>query len=1273
MPDSPAFPACAQRFASLTRATACVLAVFLLPTALTADDSDFFTNRLAPNVLLLMDSSGSMNGMMYHKAWPGGGSATCDVIPSSHSGTSDILDDASRPVRANCGGSGCRLEVRSGSYYSDFVATSGLLGSSKSGYIERTFCGQTRRLYHDGNAEDRGGDSDFSRWFDPYIDWYFGLDPTDSVTTYGPDNQTAAQILAEIADDTNGQNYIDGTTYPLYKRARMTAAAEVAEEVMYRINSDCPPYAGDCGVHANNVRFGLAQFAPSSHGAYVRTDISDYAGGSGNKGALESTLDNIDPSGSTPLGESLFKLYTYFMSRTASERPFGDDGLTRFPEYDYSMVNGAGNAPAAEIPADPVDLECRKNFIVVLTDGEPGSDNFATSGSNTDGFGSFGALIGDYAPDAVGDPDIGTDATPETGPPWIDGAGAGYLDDVALFMQQNDLRPVEYPSSTQKVDVYTIGLGTTGAAVNSLLQKTANNGNGIYRQGNQSGQLVTALIDSLSDIISKSQSFTAATVPASRTTDGENFYATFFRPSQDSPFWEGHLKNFEITPSGDILDASGNCAVGATATTPPCPTNAPLRTGATGFWDAADAIPDPGSRTLYLGRGGTTIFSNPPAWSSVTASDLGLVAGDLSTSPYDQASDLNDLADKIEKSISGCIFGTDCTTRTTDLGDKRILGDIFHSNPLVLGSPNARIGEPSYSSYSQAKRTRTRVIYAGSNGGFLHAFNAGDWATVDPSDGVTPLVPPRHDRGTGVELFGFMPSAIRSSIKNLIVDPPPRDYYAVDGTPVAADVWLYRDFASPGDPVDPLLGPAWKTADQWRTVLIGGLRQGGRSYYALDVTEPGAASYPGYLWEFPCDDCANAVNSGVQSWAGYMGETWSEPVITRVRVKADGGTDPNGYERWVAIFGAGYDPAGDPNIVSYEHLMDGSADVAGRAIFMVDITTGKLLAAKHFSPTATSVTGTQIGFPEMRYAVASAPAVFDLDFDGFADVVFIGDLGGNVWKWVVSSVGDDPVNNIVGDDNLAQPNWPFRLFFRGAASTEPPTFPAAGIHFQSFFFPPTAVLKSGKLVLAFGAGERADPIGDAALYGDGSDANNNHFYVLKDADPYEQSSPAPDPVLDFKNESTLADNSTLDSVACSTLKASYDGYYLTGRDAEKFVTNSVVFLGEVFTLSFMPPNPATVTACTASGQSFLYRFDLECGTGSYPTNPGSGNEDRRKAIGSGMPTRPRISVGGLNNGGGGGGCETKVVVITSDGSVENDCPGPLPGSGLNIRNWRQNN
>ena len=35
--------------------------------------------------------------------------------------------------------------------------------------------------------------------------------------------------------------------------------------------------------------------------------------------------------------------------------------------------------------------------------------------------------------------------------------------------------------------------------------------------------------------------------------------------------------------------------------------------------------------------------------------------------------------------------------------------------------------------------------------------------------------------------------------------------------------------------------------------------------------------------------------------------------------------------------------------------------------------------------------------------------------------------------------------------------------------------------------------------------------------------------------------------------------------SCDQMKSTTMGYYITGRDAEKFITNSVVFLGTVFT------------------------------------------------------------------------------------------------------------
>ena len=68
---------------------------------------------------------------------------------------------------------------------------------------------------------------------------------------------------------------------------------------------------------------------------------------------------------------------------------------------------------------------------------------------------------------------------------------------------------------------------------------------------------------------------------------------------------------------------------------------------------------------------------------------------------------------------------------------------------------------------------------------------------------------------------------------------------------------------------------------EWKTVVAGGLRQGGNSYYALDVTDPTSASYPSYLWEFPQEGASTALTS-------TMGQTWGQPIITKVKVVIGG-------------------------------------------------------------------------------------------------------------------------------------------------------------------------------------------------------------------------------------------------------------------------------------------------------------------------------------------------------------------------------------------------
>ena len=482
-----------------------------------------------------------------------------------------------------------------------------------------------------------------------------------------------------------------------------------------------------------------------------------------------------------------------------------------------------------------------------------------------------------------------------------------------------------------------------------------------------------------------------------------------------------------------------------------------------------------------------------------------------------------------------------------------------------------------------------------------------------------------------------MPWSARLNIKNQVTDDPTARTYFVDGSAQSADVWLYASATS-----------ATKSAADWRTLLVGGMRQGGSQYYALDITNPdgisgpaGNLAYPGYMWEFPNEADPNDP-SDPYSFLPYMGETWGQPIITRVRVEVAGGLGAagKGYERWVAIFGAGFSEEGDPN----DEANYSASSLKGRAIYIVDVKTGEVLAAKRFDP-GVAASGAEA---EMEFAFPAAPGVFDLDRDGYADVAYIGDLGGQMWRYILTDT--DPGNWELVKVLEADP-----FVYTFAPTTTVKTY------YKNFFFPPTGLLRNGVLWLGVGTGERhnlkfegvdADGDGDA----DANDDDNNRFYVFSDIYPKSSTLDADLPL----DESDLVDVTDAD---CDT--PIDRGYYVVAEQAEKFVTNSIVFLGTLFTGSFIPID--STDPCIAGGEAYLWLFRFSCGEGEAE-DP---SDERRKKLGTGLPTAPRISVGNSDEEEDDECTEMKVVVITSEGEVSSDCAGKRPNSGTYLREWRE--
>ncbi|WP_252272647.1 pilus assembly protein [Pseudomonas subflava] len=255
-----------------------------------------------------------------------------------------------------------------------------------------------------------------------------------------------------------------------------------------------------------------------------------------------------------------------------------------------------------------------------------------------------------------------------------------------------------------------------------------------------------------------------------------------------------------------------------------------------------------------------------------------------------------------------------------------VLGDFYSSTPaVVLGArylvntANILENTNTYTAFANTAAQRTPRVYVGGNDGMLHGFNA----------------------LTGVEEFAFIPSAVFSKLNKLTGSNYSHEFY-VEGSPVVADVF---------------------DGTSWRTILVGTLKAGGKSIFALDVTTPGNEKL---LWEF--DDSDLPTDAAVK-----MGYSFSQPTIARLH---------NG--KWGVVFGNGYDSAGSTN---------GKA-----ALFLVDAVQGTLLKSLETQGTVGIANG------------LSTPKLGDFNADGVADYGYAGDLQGNIWRF-------DLLRNGRSDDN----------------------------------------------------------------------------------------------------------------------------------------------------------------------------------------------------------------------------------------------------------------
>lgn len=315
------------------------------------------------------------------------------------------------------------------------------------------------------------------------------------------------------------------------------------------------------------------------------------------------------------------------------------------------------------------------------------------------------------------------------------------------------------------------------------------------------------------------------------------------------------------------------------------------------IWKASDGVPAASARSIYTwvpASGAGTAGGAAFLWSNLNAAQQTAIGSE---------------------SVLDYLRGVR-TQEGSSSGQFRVreslLGDFVNSDPVFVGADDEGFSVlpgsegSSYAAWVAAKDSRAQILFVGANDGMLHAFDA----------------------ASGAERFSFVPNGVYANLALLSQQTYGHQYY-VDASPSVSDAYL---------------------GGHWKTVLVGALGAGGRSVFALDVSDPAAFGAGQVLWEFSDD----ALGVGVR-----------RVIIARTASTA---------HPWVAIFGNGYNSTGT---------------VA--SVFILDLASGERVAQLTPDSGASGENGMAV------------PLAWDANGDGIADTIYVGDLQGHLWKFDISS------------------------------------------------------------------------------------------------------------------------------------------------------------------------------------------------------------------------------------------------------------------------------
>lgn len=1102
----------------------CVTAAALIGTA-RADDSEIYISQsaVAPNIMLILDTSGSMSGDVTTQAPY---DSARDYLAEA---TGDCASIAGR-VFFKTSDQGIPPSCSSGAYISAAnvrcAAAIPALASSSGSYQGDRFT-QWRRSTGDNPGPSRTWRT-LSDVYDTPIDCRNDNGVDGNLTASAPYPNRNASSTNDTAVWSNSANNSywsnNGTQATLYSANYVAYYEQFANVTVVGTRLSVMQQAATNLLNAvSNVNVGLMRYSVNVD-TNGRDDDDTIRNGGGmvlapvapieqNRAQLTALIQGFIPGGNTPLSETLYEAHQYFtggpvfFGNTSQACSAGTNGTCSGNAVNLRSVAASrvGGTATGTNYASPATDTCQKNFIIYLTDGEPTSDSKANGLIR--GLPGFGTLV--------------------PGGCAADGQGA-CLGALSEYMFERDLRGGV--SGEQNVTSYYIGFGsafgsnTSNAAFQFLANAASRGGGSAYQAGDLS-ELTRVFTDIFNAISSNSSTLTAPTVAVNafnRTQTLNDLYISVFQPASGLR-WPGNVKKYLLDDDDITVLARGRAnAIGANGMFLDSTSDYWSRTNADGgkveVGGATRMIPPPAERKVY-----TYLGTNPG-----TATGVGLANNAQAVVGADNALITDevlgtDTSNPMRDALLNWARGADVDDEDGDsiTDEPRFaMGDPMHSQPAVV----------IYGGAPDDKDSDDAVVFTATNDGYLHAFST----------------------TTGAELWSYIPKEMLPGLKPLFVnDNSVTKNYAIDG-----DLQALKYDTNADGVIDP------DDADRVFLFFSTGRNSTESRYYALDVTSKTA---PRFLWSIGNDELPG------------LGQAWSRPTFTRVNVSDK---DQN-TQRLVLIFGGGYDPMEEDGA-----FVDETA--VGNRLFMVDVLRGGLLWSAGND-------GTDLELERMTHSIPAAVNVLDLDGDGFADRMYVGDMAAQLWRFDIFN-GKESSELVTGG-----------VIASLGAKDETA---AAGANTRRFYNSPDSAVLQGTnqrpfMNIAIGSGYRGHPL---------ATTNEDRFYSIRDYQPYAKLTQAQYGQLDILSDADLDDVTTnfapqLDSNSRGwKLQLNFPTYR-----GEKVLSASTTFNNKIFFTTYTPSASASSNTCSvAVGSNRAYAISAFDGSPlprrDTPTTPPGPND-----------------------------------------------------------------